>query len=283
MTSAMELMRHRRPTTVVDRAADGRDELLAVLPHLRRLPERVDRILTLTGRGELRVRTVIDEDSRRIVRTLVNRPCSAASAPPCSLVSAILLVATDAGPGVADGTGLFEIFGYGGLLAGAVLAPAGRRRCRPGRNDMSTIVAIRLMTSDAAGDVGLDRPPAGRALLPAPRRRRPARRLGRGDAVLLACSSSVATGTSTGCGRPRRGRDGRSRARPRAPARGRPGRRRRSCRSPSSRRCCPPSLAPHSACSSSRGGRRRAVAWSLLDAVLDVPGPVPGRCRRRRG
>ena len=44
-----------------------------MLPHLRRLPERVDRILTLTGRGELRIRTVIDEDSRRIVRTLVNR------------------------------------------------------------------------------------------------------------------------------------------------------------------------------------------------------------------
>ena len=31
-----------------------RDELLAALPHLRRLPDRIDRILTLTSRGELR-------------------------------------------------------------------------------------------------------------------------------------------------------------------------------------------------------------------------------------
>jgi len=37
------------------------------------------------------------------------------------LVSTLLLVAQDAGPTVADRTGLFEIFGYGGLLAGMVL------------------------------------------------------------------------------------------------------------------------------------------------------------------
>ena len=36
-------------------------------------------------------------------------------------VSAVLLVAADPGPAVSEGTGLFEIFGYGGLLAGAVL------------------------------------------------------------------------------------------------------------------------------------------------------------------
>ena len=43
------------------------------------------------------------------------------SAPRCSFVSAILLVADDAGPAVADRTGLFELFGYGGLLVGIVL------------------------------------------------------------------------------------------------------------------------------------------------------------------
>ena len=50
-----------------------RDELLAALPHLRRLPDRIDRILTLAGRGELRIRSVVDEDGQRILRTLVNR------------------------------------------------------------------------------------------------------------------------------------------------------------------------------------------------------------------
>ena len=50
----------------------------------------------------------------------------------------VLLVAADAGPAVAGATGLFEIFGYGGLLAGTVLVAPGRRRRRPGRHDMTT-------------------------------------------------------------------------------------------------------------------------------------------------
>ena len=36
-------------------------------------------------------------------------------------MSATLLVATEDGPAVAGETGLFEVFGYGGLLAGSVL------------------------------------------------------------------------------------------------------------------------------------------------------------------
>jgi hypothetical protein len=37
------------------------------------------------------------------------------------VVSGILLAAADAGPMLSDTTGLFEVFGYGGLLAGVVL------------------------------------------------------------------------------------------------------------------------------------------------------------------
>ena len=36
---------------VLDRDAMIRDELMSVLPHLRRLPDRIDRVLALTGRG----------------------------------------------------------------------------------------------------------------------------------------------------------------------------------------------------------------------------------------
>jgi len=91
-----------------------------MVPQLRRIPERVDRILTLTGRGDLRVRSVVDEDSRRIVRTLVNRFLLILSGMAFLLTSAWLLVATDPGPTVAGDTGLFEVFGYGGLLIGVV-------------------------------------------------------------------------------------------------------------------------------------------------------------------
>jgi hypothetical protein len=41
--------------------------------------------------------------------------------PAVPAVSAHLLVAEDGGPQVNGGTGLFEMFGDGGLLAGAVL------------------------------------------------------------------------------------------------------------------------------------------------------------------
>jgi ubiquinone biosynthesis protein len=107
--------------TILDRDQIVRDELVAALPHLRRFPDRIDRILTLTSRGELRLRTVVDEDSARILRTLVNRGLFTAIGAAFLGVSAILLVSADEGPAVASGTGLFDVFGYGGLMVGTVL------------------------------------------------------------------------------------------------------------------------------------------------------------------
>jgi ubiquinone biosynthesis protein len=121
IASATEMLGSPSAEPVIDRGQLVRDELLAILPHVRRLPERVDRILALTARGELRLRTVTDEDSRRIVRTLVNRALLGAIGAAVLAVAAVLLVAPDPGPPVTEGTGLFEIFGYGGLMAGSVL------------------------------------------------------------------------------------------------------------------------------------------------------------------
>ena len=106
---------------VLDRDELLRTELEAALPRLRRLPDRVDRILTLTSRGDLRLRTVIDEDGRRVLRTLVNRALLALTGAAFLVVSAALLVAADPGPAVAEGAGLFEVLGFGGLVIGTVL------------------------------------------------------------------------------------------------------------------------------------------------------------------
>jgi ubiquinone biosynthesis protein len=106
---------------VVDPGQLARDELWAMVPHLRRLPERVDRILTLAGRGELRVRSVVDEDNRRIVRTLANRLLLTLAGTSFLITSTWLLVAPEGGPRVSGDTGLFDVFGYGGLLIGVVL------------------------------------------------------------------------------------------------------------------------------------------------------------------
>jgi hypothetical protein len=78
-------------------------------------------VLALTGRGELRVRSIVDEDSARIVRTLANRALLALVGTAFLVVAALLLTSGDPGPAVSGSTGLYEIFGYGGLLAGMVL------------------------------------------------------------------------------------------------------------------------------------------------------------------
>ena len=61
-------------------------------------PDAVDRILTLTGRGELRMRSIVDEDGRRILRTLVNRALLAASVQRSLVVATLLLVAVGQRP-----------------------------------------------------------------------------------------------------------------------------------------------------------------------------------------
>jgi ubiquinone biosynthesis protein len=121
VSAATELLGGRSSEPVVDRKTMARDELLAMVPHLRRLPERVDKMLTLAGRGELRVRSVVDEDSRRILRTLANRLLLVVAGAAFLLTSVLLLVATDAGPRISGETGLFDVFGYGGMLIGVVL------------------------------------------------------------------------------------------------------------------------------------------------------------------
>ena len=122
VSAATSQLTEAKGTPILDRDAMVRAELLSMLPHLRRLPDRFDRLLMLAGRGDLRVRSVVDEDSRRILRTLVNRGLLAGIGAAFLLVSAMMLVASDDGPAVADQVGLFEVLGYGGLLAGTVLS-----------------------------------------------------------------------------------------------------------------------------------------------------------------
>ena len=116
---AMDSMSSAEP--VVDRDELIRDELAAALPHLRRLPDRVDRILTLASRGDLRVRNIVDEDSRRIVRTLANRALLVGGRRDLHGRIGRAARRRRSGPAVGDDAGLFEIFGYFGLLAGTVL------------------------------------------------------------------------------------------------------------------------------------------------------------------
>ena len=119
--TAAALMTPGTDSSPIDGPQLVRDELLSALPKLRHLPDRVDRLLTLAGRGHLRLRTIVDEDGSRILRTLVNRALLTAIGGVFVLAAVVLLVATDEGPRISSDTGLFEVLGYGGLLAGTVL------------------------------------------------------------------------------------------------------------------------------------------------------------------
>ncbi len=121
VTATSEIMLAQNGPRAVAPETMLRDELLSALPQLRRLPDRIDRILTLTGRGDLRIRHLMDEDGKRTVRTLVNRALLAAVGAAFLVAATLLLVAPEDGPQVASGTGLYEVFGYGGLLLGTVL------------------------------------------------------------------------------------------------------------------------------------------------------------------
>jgi ubiquinone biosynthesis protein len=120
-SAATELASPTSDEPILDWESMVRDELIAALPRLRRLPDRVDRIMTLAARGELQMHHVVAEDGNRIVRTFVNRGLLAFVGATFLLVAAVLLVAADSGPSVSDGTGLFDVLGYGGLFVGNVL------------------------------------------------------------------------------------------------------------------------------------------------------------------
>jgi ubiquinone biosynthesis protein len=113
-----------------------RDELLAALPRLRRIPRRIDRIgrAVEQGRLEIGVRVFADERDRRDLAGAVQQLQLTVLAATAAVVAALLL-GTSGGPDVTDDTRLYEMMAYllfvvSAVLALRVLAPIFRRRHR---------------------------------------------------------------------------------------------------------------------------------------------------------
>jgi ubiquinone biosynthesis protein len=121
MSAALEVAGPGAAEPIVDPADAARAELEAAVVRLRHLPDHLDRTLALAARGDLRLRTVVAEDDARVLRTLVNRALLAAAGAAFVLASAVLLAAANDSPTAVGGASIFEILGYGGLLAGSVL------------------------------------------------------------------------------------------------------------------------------------------------------------------
>jgi ubiquinone biosynthesis protein len=104
------------------------DELVALLPVLRRLPRRLDRITASLERGTLSANVQLRVDARdmRLAVAMVNRAVMAFIGASLGLLS-VGLLAIHGGPvllpGTAHGSGtsVFSVFGYLGLFFGVVL------------------------------------------------------------------------------------------------------------------------------------------------------------------
>ena len=109
-----------RPDTLRTTAAD---ELVALLPLLRRLPRRIDRIggALEAGRLSVNVRLLADEGDRRIVTGLLYLVLTTFLAA-TSGIMAVLMLGLRGGPAITSRVSLFQFLGYCLLVISAILA-----------------------------------------------------------------------------------------------------------------------------------------------------------------
>jgi ubiquinone biosynthesis protein len=98
------------------------DELIALLPVLRRLPRRFDRVTSALEHGRLsvNVRLFADERDRRVVTGLTNQFLLALLGAASGIVAALLLAAPG-GPKVAQSVSLYQLIGYNLLIVAGIL------------------------------------------------------------------------------------------------------------------------------------------------------------------
>lgn len=99
------------------------DEIVALVPILRRLPRRIERIAAAVehGRAGVNVRLFADERDRQVVTDLLHQVLLTALAAAIGLI-AVLLLGTDGGPRVTDSISLYALFGYNLLVVSGILA-----------------------------------------------------------------------------------------------------------------------------------------------------------------
>jgi ubiquinone biosynthesis protein len=98
------------------------DELMGLLPVLRRLPRRVDRISGALEQGKLslNVRLFADERDRRVVTGLTHQFLLTLLSAATGIV-AVLLIAAPGGPQLSPTVTLYQVIGYNLLIVASVL------------------------------------------------------------------------------------------------------------------------------------------------------------------
>jgi ubiquinone biosynthesis protein len=98
------------------------DELMVLLPVLRRLPRRVDRVSGALEQGKLsvNVRLFADERDRRVITGLTNQFLLTLLSAATGIV-AVLLIAAPGGPQLSPTVSLYQVIGYNLLIVASVL------------------------------------------------------------------------------------------------------------------------------------------------------------------
>ncbi len=117
--AAAQLTSQLQPTSLRQAAAD---ELPTLLPVLRRLPRRADRITSALehGRLGLAVRLFADPRDRQFLTTLVHQTLLAFLGATTGIMAVVLLNSTG-GPRLSPTVSLFQVLGYNLLVVSAVL------------------------------------------------------------------------------------------------------------------------------------------------------------------
>ncbi len=99
------------------------DELTSLLPLLRRMPRRLDRIATALEEGRLtvNVRSFSDAGDRRTVRDLLHEALLTILASTAGIM-AVIVIGQDGGPRLTSTVSMYQFIGYALLVASLILA-----------------------------------------------------------------------------------------------------------------------------------------------------------------
>jgi len=99
------------------------DELTMLLPMLRRLPRRLDRITAAleAGRLGISVRLLADERDRRVITSLLHQVLLTVLAATAGIMG-VLMLGLHGGPSLTPRVSLYQFFGYCLLVVASILA-----------------------------------------------------------------------------------------------------------------------------------------------------------------
>jgi ubiquinone biosynthesis protein len=94
----------------------------SLMPMLRRLPRRLDRIVRTVERGDLgvRVRLLADREDRQVAAGMLDQTLTTFLGGATG-VMAVLLMTSSAGPRITEGLSLYQAIGYHLLLLSSIL------------------------------------------------------------------------------------------------------------------------------------------------------------------